>query len=60
MGCDAGILDEVGKDLGVRLAPERVAPALELLAKLLEVLHDPVVHHSDAAVTAHMRVRIGH
>ena len=60
MGCGVGILDEVGKDLGVRLAPERVTPALELLAKLLEVLHDPVVHHGDATVTAHMRVRVGH
>ena len=44
-----GLLDEVRDRLGVRLGREDVAPLLELVAQLPEVLDDPVVDHRDVA-----------
>ena len=54
-----GVLDEVREDLGVRVGAELVAGGRELLAELREVLDDPVVDDGDAAVAAHVRVRVG-
>ena len=53
-----GFLDEVGEDLGIGVALEHVAAALELLAQLGEVLDDAVVDHGDLAVAARVRVSV--
>src|SRR5258706_188318 len=52
-----GLLDEMGDDLGVGLAPELVAPR-ELLPELGEVLDDAVMDQRDASVAGEVRVGV--
>ena len=58
-GLGVRLLDQVREHLGVGVAREDVAAALELLAQLSEVLDDAVVDDGDAAVAARVRVRVG-
>ena len=53
------LLDEVREHLGVGVAGEAMPKRLELLAQFGEVLDDAVVHHRDAAVARHVRMRVG-
>ncbi len=53
-----GLLDEVGDRLGVGLRGQRVAPCLEPVAQLAEVLDDPVVDDRDVAGAVLVRVGI--
>ena len=53
-----GLFDEVGKGLGIGLGGERVAPSLEAVAKLTEVLDDAVVDDGDLAATVHVGMGI--
>ena len=52
-------LDQMGYDLGIGLAAERMATGLELLAQLGVVLDDAVVHDCDIARARRMWVRVG-
>ncbi len=53
-----GLLDEVGKCLRVRFGREDVAPLLEAVAQLLEVLDDAVVDHRHVAGAIDVRVSV--
>ena len=53
-----GLLDEVRQRLRVGLRGERVAPGLEPVAELPEVLDDPVVNDRDVARAVLVRVRV--
>jgi hypothetical protein len=53
-----GVLDQVGDDLGVGVAPQRVAGAGEIGAQLLEVLDDAVVDDGDAAAAIQVGVSV--
>jgi hypothetical protein len=52
------LLDQVREHLGVGIRREDVAAPLEHLLEDGRVLDDPVMHHRDGAVLAHVRVRI--
>ena len=52
------LVHAVRNGLGVRLRLELVPVGLQLLAQLLEILDDAVVHHDDV-VGRHVRVRVG-
>ena len=52
------LLDEVRQRLGVGLGGEHVAPRLQPVAQLAEVLDDPVVDDGDRAGAVHVRVGV--
>ena len=54
----AGLLEEVGEDLGVGLGAEAVASATELLAEGVVVLDAAVVDDGDAAGAVEVGVRV--
>ena len=52
------VVHELDGDLGIRLGLEAIAVLLQLLAQLLMVLDDAVVHRDDRHVVAAVRVRV--
>ena len=54
----AGLLEEVGEDLGVGLGAEAVASATELLSQGVVVLDAAVVNDGDAAGAVEVGVRV--
>ena len=52
------LLDEVSEHLGIRFAREMMTEPFKPLAQFGEVLDDAVVHHGDAPVARHVRMRV--